>query len=403
MSAGTPSGTAELIAVEDRYGAHNYHPLPIVIARAEGAWVHDVDGRRYLDCLASYSAVNLGHGHPRLIRRLIEQAGKVTLTSRAFRNDQLPYFCRELAELTGQEVILPMNTGAEAVETAIKAARRWGYREKGISSHQAEIIVCEGNFHGRTTTIVGFSSEDAYQRDFGPFTPGFVTIPYGDIEALSYAINPNTCGFLIEPIQCEAGIRMPPDGFLRAAADLCRERNVLFIADEIQTGLGRAGTRFACDREGVKPDLLILGKALSGGAYPVSVVAGRRDVMDLFDPGSHGSTYGGNPLGCAVAREAIAILEDEKLAERSARLGIRLLDALRQIRHPAIREVRGRGLLIGMELTEPARRWCELLADRSVLCKETHDFVIRFAPPLVITDEDLDWMIEQVRGVFALA
>ncbi len=400
MSVATPPGTAELIAVEDRYGAHNYHPLPIVIARAEGAWVHDVDGKRYLDCLASYSAVNLGHGHPRLIRRLIEQAEKVTLTSRAFRNDQLPYFCRELAELTGQDVILPMNTGAEAVETAIKAARRWGYREKGISSHQAEIIVCEGNFHGRTTTIVGFSSEDAYQRDFGPFTPGFVTIPYGDIEALAAAINPNTCGFLLEPIQCEAGIRMPPDGFLKAAADLCRERNVLFIADEIQTGLGRAGTRFACDRESVKPDLLILGKALSGGAYPVSVVAGRRDVMDLFDPGSHGSTYGGNPLGCSVAREAIAILEDEKLAERSARLGEKLLNALREIPHPAIREVRGRGLLIGMELNEPARRWCEQLADRGVLCKETHEFVIRFAPPLVIADEDLDWMIEQVRAVF---
>lgn len=399
MSAGETLNTAELIAVEDRYGAHNYHPLPIVIARAEGAWVHDVDGKRYLDCLASYSAVNLGHGHPRLIGALVEQAGLVTLTSRAFRNDQLPHFCRELAELTGQDVILPMNTGAEAVETAIKAARRWGYREKGISSHQAEIIVCEGNFHGRTTTIVGFSSEDAYQRDFGPFTPGFVTIPYGDIEALAGAINPNTCGFLLEPIQCEAGIRIPPDGFLKAAADLCRERNVLFIADEIQTGLGRAGTRFACDREGVKPDLLILGKALSGGAYPVSAVAGRRDVMELFEPGSHGSTYGGNPLGCAVARAAIAILEDEKLAERSARLGDRLLQALREIRHPAIREVRGRGLLIGMELNESARRWCERLADRGVLCKETHEFVIRFAPPLIISEEDLDWMIGQVREV----
>ncbi|HRP07267.1 MAG TPA: ornithine--oxo-acid transaminase [Gemmatimonadales bacterium] len=390
-----------LIALEDRYGAHNYLPLPIVVERAEGVWVHDVDGKRYLDCLSSYSAVNLGHGHPRLINALTEQAGRVTLTSRAFRNDQLPYFCQEVSELTAQDVVLPMNTGAEAVETAIKAARRWGYRVKGIAADQAEIIVCEGNFHGRTTTVVGFSSEAEYRRDFGPFAPGFRIIPYGDIDALQAAITGNTCGFMLEPIQCEAGIRIPPDGYLRAAADLCRERNVLFIVDEIQTGLGRTGELFACDREQVRPDLIILGKALSGGVYPVSAVAGRRDVMELFEPGSHGSTYGGNPLGCAVARAAIAIMQDEKLPEHSAILGARLLVRLQQIAHPAIKEVRGRGLLVGIELNEPARPWCERLADKGLLCKETHGVVIRLAPPLVISDEELDWMIEVIEELFA--
>ena len=395
------SATAALIQIEDQYGAHNYLPLPVVIERAEGVWVHDVDGRRYLDCLSSYSAVNLGHGHPRLIQALTEQAGRVTLTSRAFRNDQLPHFCKEVAELTGQDTVLPMNTGAEAVETAIKAARRWGYRARNIPADQATIIVCEGNFHGRTTTIVGFSSEAEYKRDFGPFTPGFVTVPYGDIDALAAAIDDNTCGFLVEPIQCEAGIRMPPDGYLAEAARICRERGVLFLADEIQTGLGRTGVRFACDRENVKPDLIILGKALSGGMYPVSAVAGRRDVMELFEPGSHGSTYGGNPLGCAVARAAIAILLDEELAERSARLGAILIDRLRKIDNPAIREVRGRGLLVGIELNEPARPWCEKLADAGVLAKETHGVVIRLAPPLVISDTDLEWMtavLEKVLG-----
>ncbi len=391
-----------LIAIEDQYGAQNYSPLPVVIERAEGVWVHDVDGKRYLDCLSSYSAVNLGHGHPRLIRALTEQADRVTLTSRAFRNDQLPYFCSEVAELTGQDIVLPMNTGAEAVETAIKAARRWGYRVKGIPADRAEVIVCAGNFHGRTTTIVGFSSEEEYKRDFGPFTPGFVTVPYGDIDALRAAMNGNTCGFLVEPIQCEAGIRLPPDGYLRAAADLCREQDVLFLADEIQTGLGRTGLRFACDREQVKPDLIILGKALSGGVYPVSAVAGRHDVMELFEPGSHGSTYGGNPLGCAVARAAIAILEEEQLAERSARLGSRLLERLGKLDNPMIREVRGRGLLIGIELNEPARPWCERLADEGLLAKETHDVVIRLAPPLVISDDDLDWMTQVLERVLAV-
>lgn len=400
MSVRTTESAAELIALEEKYGAHNYHPLPIVVERAEGVWVYDVEGRRYLDCLSSYSAVNLGHGHPRLIETLVQQTGRVTLTSRAFRNDQLPYLCQDLVKLTGLDVVLPMNTGAEAIETAVKAARRWGYQRKKIAANRAEIIVCEGNFHGRTTTIVSFSSEADYQKDFGPFTPGFVIVPYGDIDALKRAITPNTCGFLVEPIQCEAGVRLPPEGYLTAAAALCKANNVLFIADEIQTGLGRAGTRFAVDREGVKPDLMVLGKALSGGAYPVSAVIGRRDVMELFNPGSHGSTYGGNPLGCAVAREALAILEDERLVERSERLGQRLLEQLRKIRHPHIKELRGRGLLIGMELTVKARPYCEQLAERGLLCKETHDFVVRFSPPLVIEEKEIDWIAEQVEAVF---
>lgn len=401
MTARTTESAAELIALEEQFGAHNYHPLPIVVERAEGVWVYDVDGRRYLDCLSSYSAVNLGHGHPRLIETLIAQAHRVTLTSRAFRNDQLPYLCQDLAKLTGLDIVLPMNTGAEAIETAVKAARRWGYQKKRIPAGEAELIVCEGNFHGRTTTIVGFSSEADYQKDFGPFTPGFVIVPYGDLEALRRAIGPNTCGFLVEPIQCEAGVRIPPDGYLKAAAELCRSSNVLFIADEIQTGLGRTGVRFAVDREGVQPDLIVLGKALSGGAYPVSAVVGRKDVMELFNPGSHGSTYGGNPLGCAVAREALAILEDEHLAERSQRLGQRLLQRLQAIRHPHVREVRGRGLLIGMELTVKARGYCERLAERGLLCKETHDFVLRLSPPLVIEEREVDWIAEQVEAIFA--
>jgi ornithine--oxo-acid transaminase len=400
MTVRTTESAADLIALEERYGAHNYHPLPIVVERAEGVWVYDIDGRRYLDCLSSYSAVNLGHGHPRLVEALVSQAHRVTLTSRAFRNDQLPYLCQELVNLTGLDIVLPMNTGAEAIETAVKAARRWGYQKKKVPAGKAEIIVCEGNFHGRTTTIVSFSSEAEYQKDFGPFTPGFVIVPYGDLDALQRAITPNTCGFLVEPIQCEAGVRIPPDGYLKAAAELCKTSNVLFMADEIQTGLGRTGERFAVDREGVRPDLIVLGKALSGGAYPVSAVVGRRDVMELFNPGSHGSTYGGNPLGCAVAREALAILEEEKLAERSERLGRRLLDRLKEIRHPHIKELRGRGLLIGMELTVKARPYCEQLAERGLLCKETHDFVVRFSPPLVIEEKEVDWIAEQVEAVF---
>jgi ornithine--oxo-acid transaminase len=397
----TSSRSQELIELEEKWGAPNYHPLPVVVERAEGVWLYDVDGNRYLDCLSAYSAVNQGHAHPRILQTLVDQAHRVTLTSRAFRNDQLPLFCEELATLCGMEMVLPMNTGAEAVETAIKAARRYGYKIKGIQEDRAEIIVCAENFHGRTTTIVGFSSEEGYRDGFGPFTPGFVIVPFGDIEALRAAIRPETCGFLFEPIQCEAGINIPPDGYIRDAIELCRSEGVLAIADEIQTGLGRTGRMFACDHEGVQPDLYVLGKALSGGFYPVSAVVGPRRILELFRPGSHGSTYGGNPLGCAVARSALDVLQEEGLVERSRDLGAWLLEELRSsLKHPVIREIRGRGLLIGIELTVPARKYCEALQERGVLCKETHDYVIRFAPPLVIRKEDLEFAVRQLREVF---
>jgi ornithine--oxo-acid transaminase len=392
----------DLIAVEERWGAHNYHPLDVVVERAEGVWVYDVDGKRYLDCLSAYSAVNQGHGHQRILRAMIEQAQRVTLTSRAFRNDQLPPFCRELAELCGMEMVLPMNTGAEAVESAIKAARRWGYRKKGIAADAAEILVCDGNFHGRTTTIVGFSSDAAYRDGFGPFAPGFRSIPFGDAAALADAITPNTCGFLFEPIQCEAGVLIPPDGYLREVRRLCSDNSVLMMADEIQTGLGRTGKLFACQHEDVQPDMYILGKALSGGFYPVSAVVANANVLDVFDPGSHGSTYGGNPLGCAVARTALEVMRDERLVERSADLGGWLLDELqRTVKHPHIVEFRGRGLIVGIELDGPARGYCEQLKERGMLCKETHENVIRLAPPLVIAKDDLGWALEQVQAVFA--
>lgn len=394
---------ADLIAREERWGAHNYRPLDIVVARAEGAWVTDVEGRRYLDCLSAYSAVNQGHAHPRILAAMAEQAHRVTLTSRAFRNDQLGAFCEEVAALCGMETVLPMNTGAEAVETAIKAARRWGYRVKGIPADAAEVVVFENNFHGRTTTIVGFSSEPAYRADFGPFAPGFRVVPYGDLAALEAAITPNTCAVLAEPVQCEAGILLPPDGWLRGVRALCDAHRVLLVADEIQTGLGRTGRTFACDHEGVTPDLYVLGKALAGGCYPVSAVVGRREVLGLFEPGSHGSTFGGNPLGCAVARAALAVLRDEGLAERSATLGAWLLDEVRGAvgAHPDVVEVRGRGLMVGIELRGAARPYCEALMRRGVLCKETHDHVIRLSPPLVTRREDLAWAVEQLRAVFA--
>jgi ornithine--oxo-acid transaminase len=391
--------TAAYIAREAAHGAHNYHPLDLVIEHARGVWVTDVEGKRYLDCLAAYSAVNQGHCHPRLVQALVQQASRVTLTSRAFRNTELPAFCEALAELCGMEMVLPMNTGAEAVETAIKAARRWGYRRKGIPDGQANIIVFANNFHGRTTTIVGFSSEPLYRADFGPFTPGFTTVPFGDLDAVRAAITEHTCAVLFEPIQCEAGVIIPRDGFVRALADACRERHVLLIADEIQTGLGRTGKRFACDHEDVSPDLYVLGKALSGGMYPVSAVVGSREVLGLFTPGSHGSTFGGNPLGCAVAREALQVMVDEQLAERAERLGVWLLDELRTLTHDAIVEVRGRGLMLAIELREKARPYCEALKREGVLCKETHDTVIRFAPPLVITRDELAWGVERVREV----
>lgn len=389
-----------LIEIEDRWGAHNNHPLDVVIARASGAWVHDTEGKRYLDCLSGYSAVNQGHCHPRILEALIEQAKRVTLTSRAFRNDQLPLFCQEVAELCRLDTVLPMNTGAEAIETAIKAARRWGYTVKGIPANRAEIIVCRNNFHGRTTTIVGFSSEPLYRDGFGPFTPGFKAIPFGDAAALEAAITPETCAFLVEPIQCEAGILIPPVGFLKQAEEICRRHRVLLIADEIQTGLGRVGAMFASWQENVQPDAFILGKALSGGFYPVSAVVAKKEVLDVFAPASHGSTYGGNPLACAVARVALAVLRDEKLAERSATLGEKFLRDLQTIRHPDIKEIRGRGLLAGIELHTPARPYCEKLMELGLLCKETHSTVIRFAPPLVISEEDLDWAVERVKLAF---
>jgi ornithine--oxo-acid transaminase len=395
----TPGQTEDFIALEAIYGAHNYHPLPIVVERAQGVWVYDVEGRRYLDCLSAYSALNQGHVHPKILAAFQAQASRVTLTSRAFHNDQLPKLCERLATLCGLDTVLPMNSGAEAVETAIKAARRWGYERKGIEADRAEVIVCAGNFHGRTTTLVGCSSEPEYRRNFGPFTPGFIVIPFGDLDALRRAISPRTSAFLVEPIQCEAGIIAPPPGYLREAAELCARESVLFIADEIQTGLGRTGAWFACEHERVRPDIYVLGKALSGGFYPVSAVVGRREVMDVFTPGSHGSTYGGSPLGSAVASAALAVIEDEGLVERAATLGVVLHDALRTIGGTLIRDVRGRGLLAGLELSRPARPYCERLLARGVLCKETHDRVIRIAPPLVIEEHELSWMVEQFREV----
>lgn len=390
-----------MLALEDEWGAHNYHPLPVVVARAEGPWVFDVDGARYLDCLSAYSAVNQGHCHPRILQALRDQAERVTLTSRAYRNDQLPLFCRELAELCGMQMVLPMNTGAEAVETAIKAARKWAYDRKGVEPGRAEIVVCENNFHGRTTTIVGFSSDADSRLGFGPFTPGFRSIPFGDADALAEAITPDTCAFLVEPVQCEAGVLIPPAGYMAEAARICRERGVLLVVDEIQTGLGRTGALFACQHEGVQPDMYVLGKALSGGFYPVSAVVSSRDVLGVFSPGTHGSTFGGNPLGCAVAREALRVLADENLVERAAVLGQWFLDHLRTLSHPDIVEIRGIGLIAGIELRVPARPFCERLQMLGMLCKETHDRVIRIAPPLVIEREELTWALDRLREAFA--
>ncbi|HEX6803920.1 MAG TPA: ornithine--oxo-acid transaminase [Terriglobales bacterium] len=389
----------ELIELENEYGAHNYHPLDVVIERAEGVWVYDVDGKRYLDGLAAYSAVNQGHCHPKIVNALIEQAHKVTLTSRAFRNDQLPLFYKELHELTGYDMALPMNTGAEAVETAVKTARKWGYKVKGISPDQAEIIVCANNFHGRTVTLVSFSSDAQYREGFGPFTPGFRIIPFGDAGALEDAITSNTCAFLVEPIQGEAGIVIPPAGFLKKAAQICHQNRVLLIADEIQSGLGRTGKLFAFMHEGIRPDVVVIGKALAGGCYPVSAVLSSWEVMRVFKPGDHGSTFGGNPLGCAVARAAMRVLMDEKLIDRSAELGAYFLGLLQTLRSSDVKEVRGKGLWIGIELNSPARPYCEALKQEGLLCKETHDRVIRIAPPLVINRQEIDWAFERIRSV----
>ncbi|SDW19034.1 ornithine--oxo-acid transaminase [Paenibacillus sp. PDC88] len=390
----------EIMNKTERFGAHNYHPLPIVIQQAEGVWITDPDGHRYMDMLSGYSALNQGHRHPRIIAALKQQADEVTLTSRAFYNAPLAELMELLSGLTGKQMILPMNTGAEAVETAVKAARRWGYEAKGIPYNQAEIIVCEGNFHGRTTTITSFSSDPYYQKGFGPFTPGFRIIPYGDITALASAIHQNTAAFLVEPIQGEAGIQIPPEGYLTEVRKLCSEKNILLMADEIQTGFGRTGRRFACDWEKVVPDIYIMGKALGGGVLPVSAVAADESILGLFEPGSHGSTFGGNPLASRVAIEALKVTEEEKLADRSFVLGNRMLHRLKQITSKDIKEVRGRGLFIGIELRTPARPYCERMMQQGLLCKETHDTVIRFAPPLIITDQELEWAIQRIEQVF---
>jgi ornithine--oxo-acid transaminase len=394
--------TRDYIALEDRYNAHNYKPLDVVLERGEGIWVWDVEGNRYLDFLSAYSAVNQGHAHPRILKVLVEQAAKLPLTSRAFRNSQLPLLAKELCELTGYEMMLPMNTGAEAVETVLKAARRWGYTTKGVPDGRAEIITCAGNFHGRTVTIVGFSTEAQYKDGFGPFTPGFVTVPYGDASALEAAITPNTVAFLVEPIQGEAGVVLPPDGYLKRVRQICDRHNVLLVADEIQTGMGRTGKILACDWEDVRPDVVAIGKALSGGFYPVSAVLSDRPVLEVFNPGDHGSTFGGNPLAAAVAREALKVLMDEDLIENAQRQGEYLMGRLLRIESEHIAEVRGRGLLIGVELVPQAggaRRFAETMKDEGLLCKETHENVIRFAPPLIITREDLDWALERIEKV----
>lgn len=394
--------TEQFIQLDEQYSAHNYHPLDVVISHGERVWVYDVDGKRYLDCLSAYSAVNQGHCHPRLVQAMVEQMQRVTLTSRAFRNDQMGPFLKQLCELMGYDRALPMNTGAEAVETAIKVARKWGYQVKGVARDSAEIIVCSGNFHGRTTTIVGFSSEPQYKADFGPFAPGFVTVPYGDAAALEAAITPNTVGFMVEPIQGEGGVVTPPDGYLRAAATICRRHNVLFMADEIQTGLGRTGTLLACDHEDVRPNIVILGKALSGGFYPVSAVLADDEVLGLLKPGDHGSTFGGNPLGSAVARAALDVLVDEALCVRSRDLGAYMRDRLARIESDVVAHIRGKGLFIGVVLDVPARPYCEALQERGVLCKETHKTVIRIAPPLVITREEIDWALDQITDVLRM-
>jgi ornithine--oxo-acid transaminase len=394
--------TAEYILLEEQYGAHNYNPLDVVLERGEGSWLYDVDGNKYLDCLSAYSAVSHGHCHPRLLKTMTEQAQKLTLTSRAFRNDKLGIFYKTLSDITGYEMALPMNTGAEAVETAIKTARKWGYQVKQVKPNQAEIIVCERNFHGRTTTIVGFSSEARYKENFGPFTPGFVSIPYGDVKALEAAITPNTVAFMIEPIQGEGGVVVPPKGYLKAIREICDKHNVLFMADEIQTGLGRTGKLFACDHEGVRPDVMIIGKALSGGFYPVSAVLASKEILGLFRPGDHGSTFGGNPLGAAVATEALTVLIEEGLIDNAHALGDYFQERLAEIPSPHVKEVRGKGLLIGLELkpeARGARRFCEALQAKGILCKETHQNVIRFAPPLIIKRSEIDWALEHITTV----
>jgi ornithine--oxo-acid transaminase len=395
--------TKNYIAIEDKYGAHNYHPLDVVITKAKGIWAWDVDGKKYLDFLSAYSAVNQGHCHPRIVKALQNQAKNLTLTSRAFRNDQWPLLAKELCQMTGFDMVLPMNSGAEAVETAIKTARKWGYQKKGIAQDKAEIIACANNFHGRTIAVISFSTEPLYRKDFGPFAPGFIVIPYGDAQALEKAITPNTAAFLVEPYQAEAGILMPSPGYFRKAKEICEKSNVLFIADEIQTGLGRTGKLFAYEHEGFKPDMVIIGKSLGGGCYPISAVLSTNDILGVFKPGEHGSTFGGNPLACAVARESLRVIKEEKLVKNAENQGKYFLKRLKALKSKHIKDVRGKGLLVGIELKPAAggaRRFCEALKDAGLLCKETHEHVIRFAPPLIIQKEELDWAFERIQKVF---
>ncbi len=389
----------EIIEMTQEYGARNYDPLKVVISEAEGVWVTDVDGKEYMDMLSAYSAVSHGHCHPEVIKALKEQAEDVTLTSRAFMNDQLGSFYKKVSDITGKDKVLPMNSGTEAVETAIKAARRWGYFEKGVPKGEAKIIALENNFHGRSTTVISFSTREKYREGYGPFTPGFEIVPFGDIEALEEAIDENTVGFLMEPMQGEGGIVIPPTGYLKEAKELCEEKNVLYIADEIQTGLGRTGKMFACDWEEVEPDIYILGKALSAGVYPVSAIAADEEIMDVFDPGSHGSTFGGNPLGVAAARRALEVIEEEDFVENSLEMGRYMRKQLKEIESPLIKDVRGRGLFIGVELKEKARPYSEELKEEGVLVKDTKGTVLRFAPPLVITKDQIDWALERIEKV----
>jgi ornithine--oxo-acid transaminase len=396
--------TRYFIDLEEKYGARNYKPLDVVLTRGQGIWVWDVDGNRYMDCLSSYSAVNQGHCHPKIMETMIRQAQRLTLTSRAFRNDQLGPFYEELCALTNSHLVLPMNSGAEAVETAIKAVRKWGYKARGIAEGKAEVIVCANNFHGRTITIVGFSTEQQYRNGFSPFTPGFVIVPFGDAEALQEAITDNTVAFLVEPIQGEAGVIIPPDGYMARVREICTRHTIAMITDEIQTGLGRTGRLLAEEHDNVEADVTLIGKALSGGFYPVSAILSNADVLGVFMPGDHGSTFGGNPLACAVARTALKVLVEEGMIENSARMGDYFLDNLRSIKSPIVKEIRGRGLFIGVELYPEAggaRRFCERLMKAGLLCKETHDNVIRFAPPLVITKDDVDWALEKIEPMLS--
>ncbi len=395
--------TRDYVVIEDAYGANNYNPLDVVLYRGKGIWVWDVEGKKYLDFLSAYSSVNHGHCHSRLFNVMKDQASRLTITSRAFRNDQWPLLAKELCDLTGYEMVLAMNSGTEAVETAVKAARKWGYQKKRIPQDRAEIIACDNNFHGRTTTLISFSTEALYRKDFGPFTPGFVIIPYGDFEALEAAVNRNTAAFIVEPIQAESGINIPPPGYLKQAKEICKQNKVLFIADEIQTGLGRTGKLFSCDHEQIKPDILVLGKSLGGGFYAISATLSSREVLGLFKPGEHGSTFGANPLACAVAREAIRVLQEEEMIDNAAKQGRYFIEKIRTLKSRHIQEVRGKGLLIGIELKPEAggaRRFCEALMEEGLLCKETHENVIRFAPPLIIGQKDLDWAFKRVRQVF---